>query len=178
MADNSRILWIHRRIMSGSYPNAYRLAEKFHISNRQAHRDFVYLREQLGAPLEYDSSRRGFHYTRPFSLPISWVDAEDVEYYTLFSGQKDDDRQITQMQIPYTARIRIGNKLAEIELKDFIKKRLEPHIFQCEFQGIERFLSAIFLCDADVEILEPLWLREKIVSNAAQIINSHRNKKS
>ena len=70
MNANTRIQWLHKRLVNGSYPNARRLAERFRISPRQAQRDIDFLKKKMGAPIAYASARRGFYYTEPFQLPL------------------------------------------------------------------------------------------------------------
>lgn len=74
-----RYYWFHNRICAGHYPNANNLAERFEISPKTAHRTIDFMRDRLGAPLEYDPSRRGYHYTdRSFSLPAFQVAQEEL----------------------------------------------------------------------------------------------------
>ena len=70
MNANIRIQWLHKKLTMKSYPNAQRLAERFGISHRQAQRDFEYLRRELGAPIAYDNSRKGFYYEESYVLPV------------------------------------------------------------------------------------------------------------
>ena len=70
MNANIRIQWLHKKLTMKSYPNAQRLAERFGISHRQAQRDFEYLRRELGAPIAYDNSRKGFYYEENYVLPV------------------------------------------------------------------------------------------------------------
>ena len=41
---NIRIQWLHEELVRNTYPNAARLAERFHISRRQAQRDIDFLK--------------------------------------------------------------------------------------------------------------------------------------
>lgn len=69
-----RYQWIDAQIRAGRYPNARQLSEAFEISHRQALRDFEYMRDSLGAPLEYSALYRGFTYSSDrFSLPGAYV---------------------------------------------------------------------------------------------------------
>jgi hypothetical protein len=69
-----RLQWIDAEIRAGRYPNARRVAEQFEISPRQAQRDFEYLRDSLGAPLEYAARRRGYRYDgEAYVLPGPYV---------------------------------------------------------------------------------------------------------
>jgi predicted DNA-binding transcriptional regulator YafY len=62
-----RMLRIHRALQSGEYPNANRLAAELEVSAKSVHRDLEFMRDRMGLPLEYDSSRRGYWYTEPVS---------------------------------------------------------------------------------------------------------------
>jgi predicted DNA-binding transcriptional regulator YafY len=74
-----RFLWFDGEIRRGRYPNATRLAEHFECSIKTAHRTIEYFRDRLCAPLEYDSSRKGFHYTEPcWQLPAMRLSEEEL----------------------------------------------------------------------------------------------------
>lgn len=57
-----RILELDKAIRSGKYPNCVSFAKSYEVSSKTVQRDIEFLRS-LGAPLEYDSERNGFHYT-------------------------------------------------------------------------------------------------------------------
>jgi proteasome accessory factor B len=61
------MLRIHQAIQSGQYPNASTLARELEVSSRSIQRDLEFMRDRLGLPLEYDSSRYGFYYTEEVS---------------------------------------------------------------------------------------------------------------
>ena len=44
VSANVRIQWLHGELTRNTYPNAARLAERFHISRRQAQRDIDFLK--------------------------------------------------------------------------------------------------------------------------------------
>ena len=74
-----RFLWFHNRLKSNSYPHAGDLAAAFELSHRTAQRDIEFMRERLGAPLEYDAARRGYFYTDgAYELPAPWFSEENV----------------------------------------------------------------------------------------------------
>ena len=123
---NLRIQWFHNEVWRGSYPNAPRMAERFHISLRQAHRDIDYLRKQMNAPLEFDQRNRGYIYTAPFSLPLMVAGENDDIYRpmeeAIASGRHtfhmpEADHVIIQSQIPYTATLEIKDKLTVLEMR-------------------------------------------------------------
>ena len=59
----ARILKLDRLIREGAYPNCTSFASQWEVSSKTVQRDMEYLRDQLGAPLEYSRERRGYYYT-------------------------------------------------------------------------------------------------------------------
>ena len=179
MNANTRIQWLHKRILNQSYPNAQRLAERFHISHRQAQRDLEVLRNKLGAPLAYDSKRKGFYYTAPFSLPLLLTSDNDEMYIPeIFTVQSKDelaaDQSIIQMQLPYSATVELSNKLAAIELSQYIIARLPGNRFACEFHSIEKFIGLLLSLESDFRLIEPEWLRDRLVRREKKVIKNHK----
>ena len=180
MNANIRIQWLHKKLTMKSYPNAQRLAERFGISHRQAQRDFEYLRRELGAPIAYDNSRKGFYYEENYVLPVLLSsDNDDLyipEIFNVHSKQElSADESIIQMQIPYSATIEIKNKLTALELSNYIVAR-EPHDrYVCEFHSVEKFLGLLLSMDADFRIVEPYWLREKILRSARRVVENNKD---
>ncbi|MCE9614889.1 MAG: WYL domain-containing protein [Lentisphaerae bacterium] len=58
-----RLLEIDRLIRDGKYPNCVTFAREWGVTQKTVQRDMDYLRDQLGAPIEYDREKRGYHYT-------------------------------------------------------------------------------------------------------------------
>ncbi len=180
MNANIRIQWLHKKLSMKGYPNAQRLAERFGISHRQAQRDFDYLRRELGAPVAYDNSRKGFYYEHPFVLPMLLTSDNDELYipevFNVKSRQElGADDSIIQMQIPYSATVEIKNKLTALELSNYIVAR-EPHDrYVCEFHSVEKFLGLLLSMDADFRIVEPYWLREKILRSARRVVENNQD---
>lgn len=184
---NHRIQWFHTTVQAGGYPNAPLLRERFGISMTQARSDIRFLRENLKAPLEYDALHRGFRYTESYALPVAFAASNDESFSGLLAGSEDDgateggltenaDVTFLQLQIPYTAVIEITDKLAVAELKSYIRHardplgKLQKNCYKCEFHSVERFLGTLLSVDADVRIVSPRWLREKLVRSAERIL--------
>ena len=178
MNANIRIQWLHKKLTLGSYPNAQRLAERFQISHRQAQRDLDYLRKELGAPIAYDNSRKGFYYTETYSLPVLLTSDNDELYIPEIFNVKSQrelaaEESIIQMQIPYSATVEIKNKLAALELSAYIIAKKPHDRYLCEFHSIERFIGLLLSMDADFQLIEPLWIRERIVRNAQRVLKNN-----
>ncbi|MEW6750639.1 MAG: WYL domain-containing protein [Candidatus Latescibacterota bacterium] len=74
-----RYHWLDAEIRAGRCPNARQLALHFEISEKTARRTIAYLRDMLGAPLEYDRHRKGFRYSETsFQLPPLRVSQEEI----------------------------------------------------------------------------------------------------
>ena len=67
-----RFFWFDHQIRQGNYPNAPKLARQFKISERTAKRDIDALTNQIGAPLEYNATRRGYRYSDA-SYSLTWT---------------------------------------------------------------------------------------------------------
>ena len=177
MNANTRIQWLHKKMTLNSYPNAQRLAERFGISHRQAQRDLNYLRCELGAPIEYDNSKKGFYYTEPFALPVLISsDNDDLYIPEIFNAEKAEiaaEESIIQMQIPYSATVEIHNKLTALELNRYIIARQAKDRYVCEFHSIEKFIGLLLSLDTDFRLIEPYWLRERIVRAARRVLGNN-----
>ena len=182
VAANIRIQWLHEELVRNTYPNAARVAERFHISRRQAQRDIDFLKKQLGAPLEYDQRIMGYRYTKPFVLPISVKNENDGGLSRLplnpFGRDATDDSAeadsvIIQSQIPYTATLGITDKLTVLEMRSYIISEEARGQFLCEFHNIDRFLCAILTARSGIRIIEPAWLRDKLLHMARKATDAN-----
>src|SRR5277367_5439923 len=82
-----RLLVADHRIRAGDYPNARTLAAEMEVNARTVLRDLEFLRDSLGAPLEYDSRRHGFYYSLPdYALPL--LRLSEGELVALFLAER------------------------------------------------------------------------------------------
>lgn len=173
-----RIQWFHKKVMDMAYPNAMRLAERFHISHRQAQRDVDFLLRKLGAPLEYCPDQKGYRYTEAFSLPIVITSDNDQSYGAPIAGADElslfgAETGVIQMQLAYTATVELTDKLTALELSNYIVSRKSENRYACEFHHIDHFLSALLTADADVKLIEPDWLRERLLGAARRVLKNN-----
>ncbi len=181
ISADTRIQWLHDELTRGTYPNAARLAERFSISKRQAQRDIDHLRTQLGAPLVYDPRRQGYRYEAPFIIPLVITGENDDllahvaanPFAAPATGMTEADSVIIQSQIPYTATLQIRDKLAVMEMRSYIISDEGKSAYLCEFHSIDRFLCAILTARAPIRILEPDWLRDKLIAMAEKVLNAN-----
>ena len=185
VSANSRIQWLHEELARNTFPNAARLAECFGISRRQAQRDIDFLKKQLGAPLEYDQHIMGYRYSKPFTLPVSMKNENDGGLSRLpinpfgrdVMGDyaAEADSIIIQGQIPYTATLAITDKLTVLEMRSYIISEETRGQFLCEFHNIDRFLCAILTARSGIRIVEPTWLRDKLLHMAEKAIQNNQD---
>jgi predicted DNA-binding transcriptional regulator YafY len=186
--SSKRIQWFHTTVQANGYPNSSLLCERFGISVTQAKRDIAFLRDKLKAPLRYNPLYRGYEYAEAFSLPVALTASNDEHFSGLLAAAGEDDSRfeeapfenadmtVLQLQIPYTAVLEIPDKLAVAELKSYIRhthgksRKLQKNHYTCEFHSVERFLGILFSIDADIRIVSPDWLRERLVRSAERIL--------
>lgn len=178
MRVNDRIQWLHKKISDNAYPSAIDLAEKFSISRRQAQRDVDYMKTELKAPIKYSYSRSGYYYAEDFSLPFMHETENDADLHDVIvslseRGKIKADGSLIQLQLPYTATLYVPDRKAVLELRSLITEDLPKNKYRCEFQSIELFLGIIIASGASIKILEPSWLREKLISLAKHAIETN-----
>lgn len=74
-----RLLFIDSKLRENAYPNSVSLAREWEVSGRTISRDIDYLRDELGAPIEYDRKHNGYYYTEAnYRLPTVPVCESDL----------------------------------------------------------------------------------------------------
>jgi predicted DNA-binding transcriptional regulator YafY len=74
-----RIYYIDKEIASGKYPNTRTLAKDYETGTATISRDIEFMRDRLGAPIEYDYYRKGYYYTeKTFRLPAAFTSDGDM----------------------------------------------------------------------------------------------------
>jgi len=74
-----RLSFIDRKLKEKTYPNCTVLARAWEVSAKTIQRDIDYLRDELDAPIEYDSLKHGYYYTeKNFSLPSMNISESDL----------------------------------------------------------------------------------------------------
>ena len=178
MTSSDRIQWLHKKICEDAYPSAVDLASKFSISRRQAQRDVDKMKNQLGAPIIYSHIHNGYYYSEEFALPFMQELENDSDLHDVISAMREieisnAERGMLQLQLPYTATLHIPDRATVIELRSVIVEDLPSQNYKCEFQSIELFLGVIIASGAKIRIVEPEWLRERLVNLARDAIKNN-----
>lgn len=82
-----RILAIDRAVRAGAWPNARTLAQEFEVHARTIARDIAFLRDQLGAPIEFDPVRNGYFYSDP-SFVLPYIQLTEGELVAVFLAER------------------------------------------------------------------------------------------
>lgn len=178
MDANDRIQWLHKKICEEAYPSAVDLSNKFSISRRQAQRDVDKLKTQLQAPIRYSYTKNGYYYSEPFSLPFTHETENDADLHDIISSMRDYERMsaeqgLLQLQLPYTATLYIPDRTTAVELRSIITEDLPHKNYRCEFQSVELFLGILISSGAKIKIVEPEWLRIKLIELAKNAIEAN-----
>jgi proteasome accessory factor B len=80
--QHARLLFIDEKIRGGRYPNASSLSREYEVSSRTITRDIEYMRDSLGAPIEYSSEHKGYYYTEGnYFLPA--IDIRESDFFAI-----------------------------------------------------------------------------------------------
>ena len=112
-----RIYWIDRQIQQKRYPNAHTVREHFELRNaRTAYDDRKFMINRLGAPIEYDRTRKGWYYSDPtYFLPAIMLTEEEITAF--FLGEELFRRYLGT---PFEAPLQLA--------LDKIKQHLPEHV--------------------------------------------------
>lgn len=178
MSANDRIQWLHKKISEDCYPSVAHLTEKFSISRRQAQRDIDHLKTVLNAPVVYSHSHKGYFYSAPFSLPSVVETENDADFGDVLASIRDFEKDraehsAVQLQLPYTAILEIRDIMTVLNLRSLIVADEPHHRYRCEFPSVELFLGIIMSTSADIKVIEPLWLRDRLVEFAKRVLENN-----
>ncbi len=107
----ARLMALDQEIRGNRYPNCLRFSTEWEVSPKTVQRDIDFLRDQCGAPIDYDRERKGFFY-RDATWMLPSVMLSEGELLAVLLGS----RAIAQYQgTPVAADLeRVFGKLAEM----------------------------------------------------------------
>lgn len=110
----SRIRAIHDEVNAGRFPTTRRLAELLERSQRTVKRDLRFMRDQLGAPLEFDRERGGWRYSKfGWSLPpVRFGEGELLAFFTAEQALKAMGR-VPEAELLRAALAKLASHLPE-----------------------------------------------------------------
>ena len=176
--DRDRIQWLHKKICEEAYPSAIDLSSKFAISRRQAQRDVEKLKTQFGAPIIYSHTKCGYYYSEEFTLPYMREFENDSDLHDVINSMREieitkAERGMLQLQLPYTAILHIPDRTTMLEFRSLITEDLPQKNYRCEFQSIELFLGILISSGTNIKIIEPEWLRQRLIDLAKNAIKNN-----
>jgi predicted DNA-binding transcriptional regulator YafY len=80
MSQTERVAYIDNRIKTKGGVTARQVAERFEVTERQVTRDIEYLRDRLGAPIEWARSERRYRYSMTWS-GLDFADETALLFY-------------------------------------------------------------------------------------------------
>ena len=112
------------------------------------------------------------------SKTISRVLYLTVIYSDAISGMRDfsdpnAERSVMQLQLPYYATLEIKDRMTVLELRSLIVADEPHHRYRCEFQSVELFIGIIMSSGADIKVVEPRWLKERLVGFANRVLENN-----
>ena len=79
-----RLFFVDQRIASRGFPNAVEMAAEYEVSARTIKRDIEFMRDSLGAPIEYDRFHNGYYYSEStWRLPALTITEHELFAVTL-----------------------------------------------------------------------------------------------
>ena len=99
---------LDRRIRAGEFPSCLTLVAVWEVSGRTIKRDIEFMRDRLGAPIEYDRKRRGYYYAKTWSFPMV---ASEKTVFSLQLTQYLKDELLSANQRPVEGCILVVEEL-------------------------------------------------------------------
>ena len=91
MSTFERIFWFYGRMKGASFPDRRDFLDRFEVSESTFKRDMAFMRDRLGAPVEYDRERRGYFLSdESFEIPSFWFDRRQLLMLVGVSKQFED----------------------------------------------------------------------------------------
>ena len=78
-----------------------------------------------------------------------------------------------QLQLPYYATLEIKDRMPVLELRSLIVADEPHHRYRCEFHSVELFIGIIMSSGADIKVVEPRWLKERLVGFANRVLENN-----
>jgi predicted DNA-binding transcriptional regulator YafY len=83
-----RMLALHQLISARKYPNTFRVAREFEVSQKTVKRDVEWMRIHWNLPIEYDRQRHGYFYSREVTRFPGVPTVTEAEMFALLVAHK------------------------------------------------------------------------------------------
>jgi predicted DNA-binding transcriptional regulator YafY len=113
---------IHQMVQSGGFPNCSTIARELEVAVKTVTRDIDLMRDQLGWPVEYDGTRRGYFYSGPVE-GITNVPVSDAELFSLLIAR---EAMAQYKGTPFQAQIEGALRKLGAALKQSMPSAEEP----------------------------------------------------
>lgn len=152
--------YIDRELRSHRFPNCAQIAECFDVSRRSIQRDIDFMRDRLGAPIDFDRRRNGYRYTQDWMFDTSAIairqqtnSQTETTVRHRFDVPRDSLHTHTRNSLPHNAPVPLFDipSLDRLDAGDFDKgtlKLLEQAIVQ------RRKLRITYLTSSDLSTSE------------------------
>lgn len=129
------MLWIHRAVEAGKFPNASTLARELEVCAKSIQRDIEFMRDRMRLPLAYNGARYGYYYTEEVGA-FPTLQITEGELAALVIAEKAlQQYRGTQFEKPLLSAIRkieqalpdtISLNLSDLEQTISFRTRAEP----------------------------------------------------
>jgi predicted DNA-binding transcriptional regulator YafY len=175
---------LHELLASGRYPNCRQVATEFEVSSKTISRDLEFMRDQLKLPVEYHQKLRGYFYTRAVECPIALsipIWESDDAHNLLSRGQAGLRQTRGCLTQAVSARIwfdsQVASEVAVLYPDD--SRSVEHHadgsivlaIKDGPLEGLDRWILS---WGARARVVEPLWLRDRVMKIARDLVEMYR----
>jgi len=148
-AQFPRLLELDRQIRAGKYPNCMNFATEYEVSQKTIQRDIDFLRDQMNAPIEYDSEKKGFYYKdKSWFLPalslsegdlfVLLVASKALEAYRGTPVAKELERVFTKITDLLPAKITMKPELvfSRFSFTSPPSKPVDEKVWTCVVRGL------------------------------------------
>ncbi|MCR5606062.1 MAG: HTH domain-containing protein [Treponema sp.] len=133
-----RVSKIHELIAGKTYPTTEKLSKKLEVSTATISRDIEFLRDSCNAPIEYDSSRRGYYYSDDNYIP---------QYINLKNNKKKAEEVFNKEEFAKYINVPLSTienleKLSDLEIEG--QSELEANL-SCKYCGRSYYNNNIWI---------------------------------
>src|SRR6267142_156433 len=83
-----RLLRIHQALAAQRFPNTFRLAKEFEVSQKTIKRDVQWMKDHWDLPIAYNRSSRGYYYSKPVDKFPGVPTVTEAEMFALLVAHK------------------------------------------------------------------------------------------